>query len=282
MLTYQKNRSSSSGFTLVELLLTLLLTGIVTTAAMSFYISEHKSSLTQEGVSTMQQNLRASFDAVARSVTNAGANLPSGLQALMGADANPDTLTVRFAPMGSSVSVGDATTKDAASPIHVSAGTNLSALAVGDQVYYWHTAQQQGSWFTISGFSINNGTGWDFIYHTGTVLLFDPAPGDDVIKMTSMKYYLNTADSANPLLMLQKNSSAPIVFADDITDFQIDYYLTTSDTVQTLTPVDTVTMIRLTMSAQTAGLDYDALDQGLSGKRFRTLSTEVAIRNNRN
>lgn len=270
------------GFTLVELLLTLLLTGIITIAAMKFYISEHRSSLTQQNVANMQQSLRASFDAISRSITNAGANLPGGLLAVEGANTNPDTLMVRFAPMGSALSVASASTKDVAAPIRIAAGTDMSAFAVNDRVYFWHESQNQGSWINISSISINNGSAWELIYHAGQVLLFDPAPSDQLIKLSSLKYYLDASDTTNPLLMMEKNAEPAIIFADGITDFQIDYYLNTNDTVQSLTVSDTATMVRLTMSAQTAEVDHEAVEQGLNGRRFRTLSTEVAIRNNRN
>ena len=52
---------TSKGYTLIELLIALFLTGVITTAGFHFYVKMHNSALTQEEISDMQQKSRASL-----------------------------------------------------------------------------------------------------------------------------------------------------------------------------------------------------------------------------
>lgn len=67
------NKSSkSNGFTLVELLVAMVITGIVSTAIFSTFQSQQKSYLIQEQVAEMQQNLRAAMNMTVRDIRMAG------------------------------------------------------------------------------------------------------------------------------------------------------------------------------------------------------------------
>ena len=60
------------GMTLVELLVALLLTFIVASAALEFYASQHNQWLAQTDISDMQQNARALLDELSRNIRSAG------------------------------------------------------------------------------------------------------------------------------------------------------------------------------------------------------------------
>ena len=274
--------SQSDGFTLVEVLIALSLTVLISAFVLKFYVSEHNNLIIQQNVTDMQQNLRACIQELSQRVMNAGANLPEGIIPVEAANSNPDTLTIRYAQIGGTIDVGEHTQKNQASPIHVASGTDFSKFSVGQTVFFWHASQQQGEWFTVSNISTNNGTGWDEIYHQGQVLLYDPIPGDAAITLQEVKFYVDASDTTNPLFMRELNGGAPQVYADNIYDFQVEFYLTNQDTVQTLTASDTAVVARMTVAAFTAGLDYEAMDFGHDGRRRRILSTEALIRNSRN
>lgn len=63
---------SNAGFTIVEVLIALLITGIVSGAALNFYVKMHNHTLTQGEISEMQQNLRASLGEIITSLRKAG------------------------------------------------------------------------------------------------------------------------------------------------------------------------------------------------------------------
>ena len=65
------------GFTLIELLIGMAITGIISTGIYSAFYSQHKASLAQEQVATMQQNLRVAKYLVEREIRMAGCD-PTG------------------------------------------------------------------------------------------------------------------------------------------------------------------------------------------------------------
>ena len=66
------NKRTDSGFTLIEILVALALTGIVLGAIYAAYQSQHKTYITQESVAEMQQNLRAAMYLMVREIRMAG------------------------------------------------------------------------------------------------------------------------------------------------------------------------------------------------------------------
>ena len=61
-------KSNKKGFTLVELLVAMAISGIVAGAIFTAFLSQQKSYLIQDQVTEMQQNLRAGMDLVVREI----------------------------------------------------------------------------------------------------------------------------------------------------------------------------------------------------------------------
>ena len=74
MVKINKNNLTSKeyGFTLIEILIAMAITGIVSTAIFSAFQSQQKSYVTQEDVVVMQQNLRVGIDMMVREIRMAG------------------------------------------------------------------------------------------------------------------------------------------------------------------------------------------------------------------
>lgn len=68
------NAHRDHGFTLVEVLIAMLLSGIVTASIYSAFQSQHDSYLAQEQVSEMQQNVRIGLDMLSKDIRLAGYN----------------------------------------------------------------------------------------------------------------------------------------------------------------------------------------------------------------
>jgi type IV pilus assembly protein PilW len=67
-----KTSYNNRGFTLVELMITVAISGIVIAAIYSAYISQQRTYLAQEQVAEMQQNIRAAIDMMTREIRMAG------------------------------------------------------------------------------------------------------------------------------------------------------------------------------------------------------------------
>ncbi len=66
------NAINDMGFTLVELMVVLAISGIVTAAIYSTYIMQQRNAVAQEQVVEMQQNIRAGLDVLERDIRMAG------------------------------------------------------------------------------------------------------------------------------------------------------------------------------------------------------------------
>ncbi|MDD5451649.1 MAG: prepilin-type N-terminal cleavage/methylation domain-containing protein [Desulfovibrionales bacterium] len=73
----QKDQKRVPGFSLIELLIAIAISGIVLSAVSSLFIMQNKSYSVQEQVAEMQQNARAAMDIMTREIRTAGCD-PSG------------------------------------------------------------------------------------------------------------------------------------------------------------------------------------------------------------
>jgi prepilin-type N-terminal cleavage/methylation domain-containing protein len=67
----------TQGYTLIELLIALIATGIIATAGFQFYVKMHNSTMAQEEISDMQQSSRASLERISKSIRMAGFKIGS-------------------------------------------------------------------------------------------------------------------------------------------------------------------------------------------------------------
>jgi type IV pilus assembly protein PilW len=72
-----KRKISNQGFTLTELLVAMVISGIVAAGIYSTFYSQQKSYLAQEQIAAMQQNLRGAMHILGRDIRMAGYN-PTG------------------------------------------------------------------------------------------------------------------------------------------------------------------------------------------------------------
>lgn len=80
-----RNNETSSGFTLIELMVALAVSAIVLLAVTQFFLSANKAATIQEKVSGTQQEIRAVMEMITRDIRMAGLN-PSGNAGCAGFD----------------------------------------------------------------------------------------------------------------------------------------------------------------------------------------------------
>ena len=71
-----KKLKNQKGITLVELLIGALMSLIIASAVLGFYLNQHEQWLIQEEISDMQQNCRATIDELTRYLRKAGYMMP--------------------------------------------------------------------------------------------------------------------------------------------------------------------------------------------------------------
>jgi prepilin-type N-terminal cleavage/methylation domain-containing protein len=68
---------NSRGVSLIEIIIAMFITGLISAAGFHFYIQMHNSALTQEEISDMQQSSRASLEEICKNLRMAGFKLDS-------------------------------------------------------------------------------------------------------------------------------------------------------------------------------------------------------------
>ena len=84
---------SQKGVTLIEILIAALLTLVVGTAALEFYVVQHNQWLVQEDISDMQQNVRVALDEITTNVRKAGFGIPAGHPSIL---VDTDSITIFY------------------------------------------------------------------------------------------------------------------------------------------------------------------------------------------
>jgi prepilin-type N-terminal cleavage/methylation domain-containing protein len=213
-------RSSRSGFSLIELLVTMSITGVVLTSVVQFFaLQSHKMREHTYRVET-QQALRGVLDAITRDVRLAGACLPEKgeMFALEGTDAaDGDTVTVRTGLVRNDMTcaIGRTTTAYAAGTTTFTVD-DTDGFVVGQKALVYNT-NDQGELIVVSGvggttISLANGT---------TQATF---AGASLYAVDERIYAIDTSVDP-PILTLTVNDSDPQPFAAGITQLQVQYIL---------------------------------------------------------
>ena len=135
------NKRADSGFTLIEILVALALTGIVLGAIYAAYQSQHKTYITQESVAEMQQNLRAAMYLMVREIRMAGYD-PRGT-ADAGIDSTSNATCIYFTEDANDPPDGD--TNDANENIKYSLSGNDLRRTTGNSLSCNTTAGDSGT-----------------------------------------------------------------------------------------------------------------------------------------
>jgi prepilin-type N-terminal cleavage/methylation domain-containing protein len=259
------------GFTLVEMIIAAGISVIVIGSALSVYIIQHKHLLVQDQISDMQQNIRASMQELATKIRMAGYNVPWRINTLNAFNTNPDTIEIIY---DSSLLDGvqiEYPMSEQSSELRCD-GHDLSSLYDGDWAFIYDPNTQKGEYFEISlvQYDVSH------IHHNTMPLSKAYPAGSKVIKMNKIKYYIdNTTDPNHPRLMMQHIGRLPLIYADNISDLQFQYLLSSGVVVDVPPLARMVREVIINISAKTDRPD----DEFVTPYRSRNLQTTVKVRN---
>lgn len=92
---------SENGFTIVELMTVLLLTGIISVSAVRFLLAQQRQTSVRSDQSYGRRQVNLGLHEIMKSLRSAGANLPPDVTSLHTSNSNPDTVTIRYAESNS-------------------------------------------------------------------------------------------------------------------------------------------------------------------------------------
>ena len=267
---FKKRAGSQAGFSLLEVLIALAITGIITAAMFKTYVVQHQNYLTQDSITNLQQSARAVIDELAKHVRMAGNQVPGQLSSLSGSDSNPDTITVVYKADDCLTSLSANMTSTAGG---IACSDDPSCFDIGRWVYIYHPDSANGEWFCIAA----KQTSAPYTVTATDALSKSYAAGSIITTMQRAKFFIdNTTDTDNPKLMVEVPGQIPIIYADHINDLQLQYRLKNGLVVDN--PV-TVTEVREVMISVTGRSERSGMGVAGDDYQYRTYNTSINLRN---
>jgi hypothetical protein len=267
----RKNRLLSiKGVSLIEALIALLMTGIITASVFKVYINQHKNWTIQGDVTDVQQNARAAIDELTRQIRMAGYELPLGLACIEAYNTNPDTIVINYSNGGCDAVI-EHTMPNPSAELRCD-GHDVSCFQDGQWAYIFQPDSGGGEFFLITHVQ----TAASHIQHNTMVLSKAYSKDAIVISLEQVKFFVDYSDSLHPNLMLQLPGQAPAVYSENIEDLQFQYRMK-NGTIVDVPAIDTdIREVLITLVARTHNPDPDFTQNPY---RRRSFTSRVNLRN---
>jgi len=261
--TTRRPATAQWGFTLIELMVTLVILAMAGTFIYTVFITQHDSYVAQQDVSETQQDVRVSLDMLTRDLQSTGYGVSGGGTGITAATATSITFAVaqnfpvpslNASPYISDLA-GNVITVNTVTPFVV--GNTVRILSMWDR-------SQIGS-YTIS--TINTGANQLTLSGSPTAA----HQGDVVVgTVNSIRYSLLGS-------VLQRTSTTTENLADHILSLQFSYTLAdgTVTTAPAASDLPNIRMVQATLTSQTAR----AVAKAGANARTRSLSAYVRVMN---
>jgi len=259
------------GVSLLEILVALAITGVVTLAVFKTYITQHRHYLVQEDITDIQQNARAAIDEITKHVRMAGYGLPMTLTAIQAANTNPDTITLTYNASDCETFI------EAPMPLpssELKCGTELSCFRDGMFVYIYEPAVNIGEWFEITHVQESP----THMQHNTMTLSRKYDTGSKILVMTQVKFFIDYTDADHPNLMIQFMGQAPQVYSMNISDLQFRYKMKNGLILDQPLLADDIREVLVSLTGRSREPDPEATDSS-DPYRHREFATAIHVRN---
>lgn len=258
------------GVSFLEVMIALVIMGVVTTAIFHLYITQHKNYLTQDDITNIQQNARASIDELGRQIRMAGFDLPVGLPAIYPSNTNPDTITVTYLMGGCETYLSAPMPQPSA---ELKCATDVSCFWDGQWVFIYDPDSAVGEWFEIT--QVQEAA--LHLQHNTMTLSRKYGANSLILAMTQVKFFVdNTSDTAHPNLMVEVMGQPPQTYAADITDLQFQYRMKNGVIEDQPTVIDNIREVLISVAGRSHRPDPEKPNNPY---RQRSFATSVYLRN---
>ncbi len=266
----KKVSAISAGFTMIELVVALFLAGVVTSAAMALYITQHKQMIVQDQISDMQASIRASAVELSTKIRLAGYRVPEGVPKIEASNTNPDTITITYDAGGLENVILEHDMPQPSAELRCD-GHDISALFDDDWVYIYDPVAHSGEFFHVTQVQYAS----SHIQHNDMALGRIYTVGARLIRMNQFKYFIDQTDRDHPKLMVQRPGRPAEIFAENITSLNFSYVLSSGAVVDVPPDDDMVREVIISLDGRTDKAD----DEFAEDYRTRSIDTRVKVRN---
>ena len=268
--SYGSRKTNQRGFTLLELLIALVMTGVLVSAGYGVYINQHKGWMIQEQITTMQQNARVGMHELETKIRMAGYHLPGGFEPIYAKNTNPDTITVLFQNEFNCQAPLEWAMPQPSAELRCD-GHDVSCFTENTWAYIYDPFADTGEFFYITQVQTSSA----HIQHNTTALSRSYPKGSIVTYMDLYKFYIDKSDTNHPNLMEQTVGQTPVVYAENIEDLQFRYSLASGVFVDVPPAASVIREVLISLTART-----DKKDLQFAGQyRRRSLTSVVKVRN---
>ncbi len=257
------------GASLLEVIIALAIMGVVTTAVMRTYITQHKNYITQDEIASMQQSARASLDQLSKHIRMAGFQVPNTITCVEAFNSDPDTIVVTFLTSGCDSYLSSAMAGNMAK---IECGKAVNCFYDNQWAYIVEPDSGQGEWFQIASVDSSN----TVIFPAGA-LGRTYGMGSLVLGLTQCRFYIdNTTNPDNPSLKSQYYGQPPVTYAESIIDLQFQFRMPDGKWVDEPLLIHNVREISIELTARTRNPDPEKENDPY---QFRTYTSSVSPRN---
>jgi prepilin-type N-terminal cleavage/methylation domain-containing protein len=268
----QSATMAQRGFTLVELMVTLVILALAGTFIYTVFISQHDSYVTQQDVSESQQDVRVSLDMLTRDLQSTGFGVSGGGNGITTATNSSITFGVAqsfqvasgASPFLTADPAGALITVNTVAPFAVGDTIRILSMFDRNQIgsYSINAIDTGASQLTLNGTPVNG--------HQGDLMVGD---------LNTITYNLNgdILQRAVTVIVGGLPTTTTEQLADQIQSLQFSYTLAdgTVTSAPTAANLPNIRMVRVTLTSHTV---HDVAKFG-GADRIRSLSTEVKIKN---
>ena len=266
-----------SGLSLLEVLIALVLTGLVTTAVLKVYVTQHQNYMAQDDITEVQQSARAAIAELARHIRMAGNGLPHGLEPIVARDGDPDTLVLTYRIDDCETFLSDSMSLPSS---ELKCGSDISCFRDDQWVYIFHPDSGGGEFFLVSDVQATA-----YKLQHSTMSLSQAYDKDAIVlSMEQVRFFIdNVTDTAHPCLMVQLPGRSPQVYAENISDLQFQYRLKNGMIVDEPVLATDIREVLISVTGRSANPNWEMDRPGEGDQqekyRFRTYTSSVNVRN---
>ena len=303
------------GVTLVEILMAVTITAIISAAAIEVYITQHQSYIWQERITEMNMNANVAMEELVKKISEAGNGMPTGIAGELpffySKNANPDTIEVLERDLGDSGYWGMemfgacsglavyncVACNDTGGPYGQRYGvpTPYMDIDAGDIGMVADPIQNFCDTFTVTGvyrivgthlthspsMGVNAGSYitkiqfYRFYLRQSTALNHCDTTGWHFVKSTKVWDYTCSYDTASDLILVTRTNNDTTIVASNITDLQFTYIMANGVSSNIASPNIPVDRVTISLTART--------EKKVQGNRYRykTLTQTVKIKGGR-